>query len=379
MDLIFNFTLKFQKHMKILKYIFLLILLGLFATSIYVATQKGNFDIERSRIIKSPRTTVFNYVNDYRNWENFGSWKTDDPAMQFNYPANTIGKGGGYSWKSSDGIGNMKTISVKNNESITQKMSYNGSPSDVYWTFKDTVGGTKVTWHSKGTMSFGFKIYTVFKGGADKVIGGMYERSLANLDKSLNYEMNTYTIKVNGLVKKLGAFYLQQRITSKISNASMNIRIMLPKLINFFKKNKMVMYGKPFVIYHTYDLAKGLTDMSVCIPVDHEIFTSAGSDITSGKFESFQAVKTTLTGDYSHSKEAWNKTFEYISKNNLIKGQGSYIEMYTINMEQEKHPSKWITEIYIPATAKNVASVQRQSINNPASTLPKPVESINEP
>lgn len=379
MDLIFNFTLKFEKHMKILKYIFLLILLGLFATSIYVATQKGNFDIERSRIIKSPKTTVFNYVNDYRNWENFGSWKTDDPAMQFNYPGNTIGKGGGYSWKSSDGSGNIKTISVKNNESITQKMSYNGSPSDVYWTFKDTVGGTKVTWHSKGTMSFGFKIYTVFKGGADKVIGGMYERSLANLDKSLNYEMNTYTIKVNGLVKKLGAFYLQQRITSKISNAPMNIRIMLPKLINFFKKNKMVMYGKPFVIYHTYDLSKGLTDMSVCIPVDHEIFTSAGSDITSGKFDSFQAVKTTLTGDYSHSKEAWDKTFEYISKNNLIKGQGPYIEMYTVNMEQEKHPSKWVTEIYIPATAKNAMAIQKQPVINTTPTLPKPVEPVINP
>src|SRR6218665_148504 len=362
MDLIFNFTLKFQKHMKILKYIFLLIVLALFASSIYVATQKGDFDVERSRVIKSPRATVFNYVNDYRNWENFGSWKTDDPSMQFNYPGNTIGKGAGDSWKGTDGSGNVKTTSVINNERITQKMNYSGSLSDVYWTFKDTLEGTKVTYRSKGTMGFGFKIYTVFKGGADKVIGSMYERSLANLDKSLNYEMNTYTIKVNGLVKKLGAFYLQQRITSKISNAPMNIRIMLPKLINFFKKNKMVMHGKPLVIYHTYDVAKGLTDMSVCIPVDKEIFTSPGSDITSGKFESFQAVKTTLTGDYSHSKEAWEKTFAYISKNNLIENQGSYIEMYSINMEQEKHPSKWVTEIYVPASSKSVPPLQKSVV-----------------
>ena len=359
--------------MRIFKYIFLLILLALFATSVFIATQKGNFEIERSKVIKSPRAMVFNYVNDYRNWENFGSWKTDDQQMQFIYPANTAGKGGGYSWKGSDGDGNMKTVSVVENESIRQKMDYNGSFSEVNWTFKDTVGGTKVTWKSKGDMSFGFKIYTIFKGGAEKVIGGTYERSLANLDKSLNYELNTYNIKVNGLVKKLGAFYLQQRITSKIVNVPKNLRIMLPRIVNFFKKNNIPMHGKPFVIYHTYDVSRGITDMSVCVPVDQEIFTSPGSDITSGKFESFQAVKTTLTGDYSHLKEAWDKNFEYISKNNLVQNMaGSYVEVYSTNTEQEKHPSKWVTEIYIPAVSKSIPVAPKVWIPKPAASAVQP-------
>lgn len=360
--------------MKILKYIFLLILLAFFALSVFVATQKGSFEVQRSKIIKSPRTTVFNYVNDYRNWENFGSWKTDDPNMQFVYPAITSGKGASYSWKGTDGDGKMKTVDVKDNESIFQKMDYVGSLSDVYWTFKDTTGGTKVTWRSKGTMGFGFKIYTIFKGGADKVIGGMYERSLVNLDKSLDYEMHTYNIKVNGLVKKLGAFYLQQRITSKIVNVPKNIRIMLPKLIHFFKKNNITMHGKPFVIYHTYDLARGLTDMSVCIPVDQEIFTSPGSDITSGKLESFTAVKTTLTGDYTHLKEAWDKTSEYISKNGLIENPGPSVELYNISIEQEKHPSKWVTEIYIPAVSKNIPLVKKPAAATKPTTTIVPIQ-----
>ncbi|SDK44594.1 SRPBCC family protein [Flavobacterium noncentrifugens] len=366
--------------MKIFKYIFLLIVLAFFALSVFLATQKGDFNVQRSKVIKSPKATVFNYVNDFRNWENFGSWKIDDPKMQFIYPANTIGKGGSYSWKGTDGDGNVKTTDIKDNETITQKMNYSGSLSDVFWTFKDTVGGTKVTWRSKGTMNFGFKIYTVFKGGSDKVIGGMYERSLENLDKSLDYEMNTYNIKVNGLVKKLGTYYLQQRITSKIANVPKNIRIMLPKLIHFFSKNKIVMHGKPFVIYHTYDLAKGLTDMSVCVPVSQEIFTSPGSDITSGKLESFQAVKTTLTGDYSHSNAAWDKTFEYISKNNLVQNPGASVEMYSVNMVQEKHPSKWVTEIYIPAASRSVVPVKKivLPVQNPVA-VPPPTEKITEP
>lgn len=341
--------------MRILKYIFLLTLLAFFALSVFVATQKGTFEVQRSKVIKSSKTTAFNYVNDLRNWENFGSWKVDDPNMEFTYPQNTIGKGGSYSWTGSNGSGTIRTVAVIENASISQKMNTEGSVSDVFWTFKDTVGGTKVTWKSKGEMGFGFKIYTAFNGGVDKIIGGMYERSLANLDKSLVYEINTFNIKIDGIVKKTGSFYLAQRIRSKTSNVPKNLRILLPKLIYFFRKNKIVMHGKPFVIYHTTDKSNGITDMSVCIPVDKEIFISPGSDIVSGKLQSFEALKTTLTGDYSHLQETWEKAFEYMAKNSIAPNEaGASVALYSVNMEQEKHPSRWVTSIYIPLIPKVV-------------------------
>lgn len=342
--------------MRILKYIFLLILLALFATTVFIATQKGDFDVTRSITIKSPKSTLFNYVNDFRNWETFGSWKKEDPKMEFYYPNNTVGAGGSYSWKGSEGDGEMKTLSVKENESIHQKMDFNGSLSDVYWTFKDTIGGTKVTWRSKGTMNFGFKIYSAFQGGPDNVIGKMYEKSLSNLYKTIDYELNTYSIKVIGPVKKLGCFYLRQTINSKISNVPKNLRIMIPKLIHFFKKNQIAMYGKPFVLYHTFDVANGITKFSVCIPIKEAVFISEGSDVSSGQLYSFQAVKTILIGDYSHSKEAWNKTSEYLSKNNLSQNTSiASVELYVKNIAQIANPSQWITEIYIPIQAKEVA------------------------
>ena len=55
-------------------------------------------------------------------------------------------------------------------------------------------------------------------------------------------------------------------------------------------------------------------------------------------------------------KKAWDKTFEYISKNNLTKNtEGSYLELYTKNMEEIANPSQWVTEIYIPIKPKAVA------------------------
>jgi hypothetical protein len=46
----------------------------------------------------------------------------------------------------------------------------------------------------------------------------MYEQSLANLDRVLDYEINTVSIKVNGLVKKPQIFYLRN-FTSEISKS----------------------------------------------------------------------------------------------------------------------------------------------------------------
>jgi len=167
--------------MRILKYLFLLLLLALFAATVYVATLKGDFDVKTTAFIKSPKATLFNYVNDYRNWETFVSWKKEDPKAQFYYPKNTVGNGGSCSWKSADGEGDLKTIALKDNEMIRQKVNFNGSESVSTWEFKDTLGGTKITWRSKGQMSFKFKMYSLLQGGATQTFGSMQEK---NTDQS---------------------------------------------------------------------------------------------------------------------------------------------------------------------------------------------------
>lgn len=361
--------------MRILKYIFLLLLLALVAVTVFVATQKGTYSIVRSRVIKSPRPVVFNYINDYRNWENFGSWAKEDADMKFNYPVLTSGKGASYSWESSNGEGLMRTTYVKDNDSIFQKMTFNGSPSEVSWKFKDTIGGTKVTWRSRGRMNFMYKVYSVTKGGIDKLLGAMYEQSLANLDKTLDYEIRTFTIAENGIVVKSGSMYLKQTINSTIANAPRNMQIMLSKMAHFFKKNNIDANGKPFVIYHTYDTAKGQTKFSVGIPIREEIRTSLGSDVTFAKFDSFRAVKMTLTGDYSHIPTAWTKAAAYISQNQLQPDPGMRVfEIFSRGIAENKSPSKWVTHIYFPLRAAATPAEAKPAVmpvtQKPATTTP---------
>lgn len=335
--------------MRILKYIFLLLLLCLVALSIFIATQKGEFTIERSKIINSPKSAVFNYVNDYRNWADFGAWTTEDPEIKVDYPAITIGKDASYSWQGNEGAGKIQTLFVKENDSIVQKMDFNGTSASIFWSFKDTVGGTKVIWRSKGKMSFLTKIYTTLNGGVDNVIGTMYEKSLANLDKALDYEINTFSIKINGLVKKPKTFYLAQTFTSELAKVNTNTKIVVPIITTFCDNNDIVTNGKPFVIYHTYDLAKGLAKISICVPIKKEIFISPGSDIISGKLEASEGVQTTVTGDYSHVKKGYDKSMEFIIKNQLQTDPLlSHIQIFSTGKNEVKNSSKWVTQVFIP-------------------------------
>ncbi len=347
--------------MRILKYIFLLIILAFVGITVYVATQKGDFEITKSSIVKTSRATVFDYVNDYKNWETFGSWMQKDSGIEFNYGAKTIGYGAKSSWDNGSDEGDIKTVFVKENDSIAQKANFNGTTSLISWKFKDTVGGTKITLHSKGKMDLMTKVTSFFKGGITSILGDVYEKSLRNLDKTLHYEMKTYSIKINGIVQRPSGFCLKQTVSCHIRSVPKNVKIMMGRMVHFFKKNKIRMTGKPFVSYDKYNVAGDFATISVCIPVAELISISPGSDISSGEIIAFTCLKTTLTGDYSHSKEAWAKAQKYIVDNGFKQNfAGSYTEVYVKTIDDIKQPSKWITEIYIPVFPKEIV-------------LPKPV------
>ncbi len=359
--------------MKIAKYIALLLLLTALTFCIFIATLSADYTVVRSKIIKTPKATIYNFVNDFKNWEEFGSWKQDDPEIKISYPAITSGIGASYSWKGPNGSGNLKTIAVKENDSIHQRMELNGEKSEFFWTFKDTLGKTKVTWLTKGKMSFGTKIYTSFIGGIDRLIGNSFERSLVNLDRTLDFEINTFSIKVEGIVQKSVGFFIQKTINSKITDVPRNSRIISNNLFNFLSKNKIGTNGKPFIIYNSTDEKNNLTNFSIGIPIRNEIITSPESEIVGSNLAPFQAIKTTLKGDYSHTKEALAKTRAYILKSNWNEDSSNpIIAVYSISKREINNPSKWITEFFIPVKPKYYTPKPLEEIISTEAITPNP-------
>ncbi|AWA30718.1 transcriptional regulator [Flavobacterium magnum] len=350
--------------MRILKYIFLLILLAVIAVTVFVATQKSEFEVTRSVVINVPRGIVYNYVNDYRNWEDWGSWKEGDASMKFSYAENTVGTGASYSWDGSSD-GKMTTVFAKQNDSIAQKAIVSDHQYNAYITFKDTAGGTKVTWKAKGSVDFMTKVNATFSGGADKLMGDLFEQSLYNLNKTITREINTFDVKVDGIVKQPGGFYVKKRIVCLKSEMLGQLHQQLPKIIQFFKKTNMQMNGKPFVIFDNAD--SDTVRFSVCGPLKEEIFVSKESDITVQFLDPFSALKTTLTGDYSHREAARSKGLSHFNENKMERGSSREIEIYEISALDNRHPSKWKTAFLIPV--KGVAAPPAQTVITPP-TIP---------
>lgn len=351
--------------MKILKYLFLLLLLLSIGGIVFISTQKSNFFAVKSIIIKTEKPVVYNYINENTNYKDWFVFNKNNSLIDFKYSINSIGVGSYYSWSGSDGEGKTTIYFTKENDSIVQKTNLDGALSETIWKLKDTVGGTKVTCIIKGEMSFSNKLQTFLNGGATKVVERNLEQSLKNLDRSLDYQLNTYSILSNGVVYKKGCYYLKQTINTKLSKLNYNIKILIPRLIKFSTQNKIVISGKPFVIYNSIDESNEVSNISVCLPIKSRIFTSSVSDIICTELESFKSFKTTLNGDYSHRKLAWKKAKDFMNKNKETIDQSMpIIEIYYKSSFDGLSPSKWQTWIYMAVQSKNNSNAEATTTNN---------------
>lgn len=150
--------------MKIIKYVLLLIFLFTIAVTVFVATQEGKYSIKKEKVINVPQPLLYDFINDYRNWENVGILTNNDTTAIFAYSQNTTGPGAASSWKLKNTEGKIKTVKAVENKVIVQRAVIDGLPSDIKWVFNKADGGTKVSLEIKGELSFSEKANAAFKG-----------------------------------------------------------------------------------------------------------------------------------------------------------------------------------------------------------------------
>ncbi len=342
--------------MKLLKYLFFLILILFVGVALYFGTQDGDYSITETRVIDAPAEVVFQQINDFKNWEKWGSWMKDE-SVKINYPENTSGEGASYSWISDEsGDGAMQTLKSEPDSLLQQKIVFNGSLEDegsaVIWRLEPQDSGTKtkVTWNMEGSLGLFEKIYFATQDETlEQSVSTMYAESLKNLDSVLTVEMNEYTINVDGITQHSGGFYLYNTTAAKQSEIGDKTIPMINQIRNFMEENNIASQGPPFVVYLDWDEMNQSTIFSVGVPTSDRVILPDGSPVISGYLPTTTAIKTTLTGRYTYLSLAWEETEKYIQKNGFVKSEekGPF-EVYVKALPEEKNPAKWVTEIYIP-------------------------------
>lgn len=338
--------------MKALKYILFLLLIGIIGLAIYIAVQPNEFDFSRSKVIKAPTAVVFNKVNDFKNWPDFSPWIEKEPNAALTYGEKTSGVDGNYAWNGEIlGEGNMKTVAVEDNKSISQRIEFIKpfeSQSDINWTFEDADGGTKVTWNMKGKQDFMTKMYTTFAGSIEENTAPDFDRGLFKLDSIVKADMEKYNIKIDGITEYGGGFYMYKTTSATAQNISQTMGKQFGDIMGYMASNSIKQHGMPFTIYHNMDTAERGIIMSQAIPTQNKVIVTGNSNVLCGHIPKTKVLKTTLKGNYTNLPKAWEATMKHLAENNLEQSGVLPFEIYQTDPGKVPNPAEWVTEIYIP-------------------------------
>ncbi|WGF91203.1 SRPBCC family protein [Aequorivita marisscotiae] len=339
--------------MKILKYLFFLLLIVIIGSAIYFGTQDGTFNIQDSEVIAAPPEVVFNKVNDYKSWEEWGPWKKEDPTITFTYAEKTSGEGASYSWEG-DMSGSMTTTKVIPNKEIAQDLTLQTPAGErknkVYWTFEEVEEGTKVTWGMKGEHPLIDKVYYALSGFDFET--AMHEMNKTGLDaiaKEVAEDIKQYSINVDGVTQYGGGYYMYTTTVAKQDAVNEKMTPLMNEVLKFVKQHNLNMAGNPFTIYNEIDNANNTVIFSAGIPVKEQVITPEGSPVVCGFMDPVTTIKISLKGNYEHLSEAYLKGRQYITENgHEIDTTRKMFEVYVTDPEEVPNPANWVTEIYIP-------------------------------
>jgi len=136
-------------------------------------------------MIKKILETVFNQVNDFHKWQAWSPWAKLDPAAKNSFEGPAAGTGSAFAWSGNSkiGEGRMAITESHTNDLVRIKLDFVKpfpSTANTEFTFKPDANQTLVTWSMAGHKNFISKAFCLFMN-MDKMVGGDFERGLANL------------------------------------------------------------------------------------------------------------------------------------------------------------------------------------------------------
>jgi len=152
---------------------------------IVAAMQPAQFRVSRSASIKASPAEIFAQVNDLHNMNTWNPWLEPDPNIKLTYDGPPAGTGALYNWDGNGNVGAGRLTIVDSHPSTSIRIKLDffrpfASTADAEFTFKTEGDQTIVTWTMDGQKIFLTKLFGLIMS-MDKMIGGNFEKGLANL------------------------------------------------------------------------------------------------------------------------------------------------------------------------------------------------------
>lgn len=173
--------------MRILKklFLFLIILLGIIL--IAAAFMKKDFAVEKEIVINQPKDSVFKFVKFLKNQDQFSVWAKMDPNMKNQFKGNDGEIGAINSWESDNenvGIGEQEIKNIKEGERIDFELRFKEPMEATNFAYMTTEAlsptQTKVIWGFTGKSPYPFNFMLAFMN-MDEMVGKDFQQGLDNL------------------------------------------------------------------------------------------------------------------------------------------------------------------------------------------------------
>lgn len=335
--------------MKILKYILIAVLIIGALFLIASAFMPAKMTTKRTIVINAPASSVFEEVNEYKNWDKWSPWYALEPTMEQSYSEPSAGAGAWTSWKGKEmGEGKQTTLESRPNEYIKTLLEFNGMDGKNYsdFTFRDSAGATIVEWGFDGAeMPFYMRSMNVMmKGMLDKE----FDNGLANL-KKLSESKPAEAPKVSYEIHEtdmMDRVYIAKRDSLTFDKISEFYSVNLPAIFEAIGKANLEPAGAPSGLFFSWDEAGKSTLMAAAIPVKGDAKTTVKGFETivvpAGK-----NLHIAYMGSYEKSGDAHYAMDAYIKEKNMEQAM-PVVEEYVTDPMNEPDTNKWLTNIYYP-------------------------------
>lgn len=170
--------------MKILKILFKSLLLLVVVLAVVSLFLPANTRVGRSVQIDAPPARVFQYVNDFRQFNRWSPWFGIDPDTKYVFSGPESGVGSRMEWSSEDpnvGKGVQEIVGSVEPERVDTHLAFDGQgDANAAFLLMPNDGGTEITWQFD--VEWGYNPIGRYMGlMMDDMVGKSYEEGLQKL------------------------------------------------------------------------------------------------------------------------------------------------------------------------------------------------------
>jgi hypothetical protein len=320
-----------------------LIVAILLTALIYLACQKGHFQVRRSLEIELPVEAVFAAVLDLKTWPHWSPWLLHEPETSLHFSENWQDEGGYYSWDGKlVGAGKVTHLEIQSGRAIHQQIAFQRpfkTVNQIYWKFENRASHSLVSWEMSGRMPFLFRTMT---RRMESMIGRDFELGLVLLGGYLNDSTAHPVLEFIGTEELQDFYYWAIPCNGNLRQIEAARRSSIDRL----RSSAATRIGLSLMLYHQFDPLGTHFQTEIAIPVGNN---APLSNYQQHSFSGGHYLKMTLLGDLKFLPLAWYALATHC-RLHKIKSESTRpaLEIYQVDPGKSAFGSPSVTTLYLP-------------------------------